>query len=170
MERAFGALIPADADEECFENTPRRAAKAWSELTASHGREIEWDELRTFPCDSDVVMEMKDIPVSSLCSHHLLPFVGKASVRYVTNKSAIGLSKIVRVVDFHSRRLQMQEALTRDIGTTLMRVLNADVRVVLECEHMCMRMRGVRAPEVHTRTEYVARRREEATATCQNAD
>ena len=157
MEQAFCTLIPVEASAECRTNTPKRAARAWAELTASHGKEIDWDELRTFPCDPGVVIEMKDISVSSLCEHHLLPFVGTASVRYVTSGRAIGLSKIQRVVEFHARRLHIQEALTRDIATTLRQVLGADVCVVLECEHMCMRMRGVRAPGVHTRTEYVAR-------------
>jgi GTP cyclohydrolase I len=97
-----------------------------------------------FPMEYDEMVIVKDIDFFSLCEHHLLPFFGKCHVGYLPNKKVVGLSKIPRIVDTFSRRLQVQEHLTVQVAETLMKKLNAHgVGVVLEARHLCMMMRGV---------------------------
>ena len=125
--------------------TPERVAKAMQFLT--HGYDINPDDLVKQAIFHEAYSEMvivKDIEVYSLCEHHMLPFFGKAHVAYIPEGKIVGLSKIPRVVDAYSRRLQVQERLTIEIRDCIQRTLNPKgVAVVIECSHMCMQMRGV---------------------------
>ena len=141
MEDAFCALIPEWASAECKENTPKRAASAWRELL--QGYTNEFPDVSTFDASDGVRVKVDDITVHSMCEHHLLPFFGKASVEYTTNKHAIGLSKIPRIVKHFSQRLQLQERLTADVASSICSLVNADVTVHMKCVHMCMCARGI---------------------------
>ncbi len=138
--------IGENPDREGLRLTPGRVVRALEYLTSGYaqepGRIIEGALF-----NEEAYQEMilcKDLDFYSLCEHHLLPFTGKAHVAYIPNRRIVGLSKIARVVDLYARRLQMQERLTTQIAQTLMDHLDPlGVAVVLEAEHMCMRMRGV---------------------------
>jgi len=137
--------IGEDPDREGLLRTPQRAALALSYLTRGYkmdpGKVIN-DAL--FTEDYEEMIVQKDIDFYSLCEHHLLPFFGKAHVAYIPHHKIVGLSKLARLVDVYARRLQVQERLTNQIATTIMDKLDAlGVAVVLEAEHLCMRMRGV---------------------------
>jgi GTP cyclohydrolase I len=125
--------------------TPERVAKALQFMTQGYHQDI--DRLLNgalFPIEYDEMVIVKDIDFFSLCEHHLLPFFGKCHIGYLPNKKVVGLSKLPRVVDAFSRRLQVQERLTMQIAETLQRKLNAHgVGVVMEAQHLCMMMRGV---------------------------
>ena len=125
--------------------TPERVAKALKFMTAGYTQDI--DTLLNgamFPIEYDEMVIVKDIDFFSMCEHHLLPFFGKCHVGYLPNKKVVGLSKIPRLVDTFSRRLQVQERLTVQIAETLKQKLNANgVAVVMEARHLCMMMRGV---------------------------
>ena len=137
LMRALGL----DLDDPTLGNTPGRVARAYAELLTprSFG-------LTTFPNEEgyDELVVARDIPFTSLCEHHLLPFIGKAHVAYMPDRKIVGLSKIPRLVEMFSRRLQVQERLTTQIANTLNEVLQPrGVAVVLEAVHLCMIMRGV---------------------------
>ena len=125
--------------------TPERVARMLRFMTQGYQQDI--DELLNgalYPIDYDEMVIVKDIDFFSLCEHHLLPFFGRCHVGYLPNKRVVGLSKIPRVVDAFSRRLQVQERLTVQIAETLQSKLNAHgVGVVMEARHLCMMMRGV---------------------------
>ncbi|BCA54665.1 GTP cyclohydrolase 1 [Nitrospira sp. KM1] len=125
--------------------TPERVAKALQFMTQGYHQDI--DHLLNgalFPIEYDEMVIVKDIDFFSMCEHHMLPFFGKCHVGYLPNKKVVGLSKIPRVVDAFSRRLQVQERLTTQIAETLRSKLNAHgVGVVMEGRHLCMMMRGV---------------------------
>lgn len=125
--------------------TPDRVERMLRFMTQGYQQDI--DHLLNgalFPIDYDEMVIVKDIDLFSLCEHHLLPFFGKCHVGYLPNKKVVGLSKIPRIVDAFSRRLQVQERLTVQIAETLQRKLNAHgVGVVIEARHLCMMMRGV---------------------------
>lgn len=137
--------IGEDPTREGLLKTPERVAKAMQFLT--HGYDINPDDLVKQAIFHEAYSEMvivKDIEVYSLCEHHMLPFFGKAHVAYIPEGKIVGLSKIPRVVDAYSRRLQVQERLTIEIRDCIQRTLNPKgVAVVIECSHMCMQMRGV---------------------------
>ncbi len=139
------AQIGEDPTREGLLKTPERVAKAMQFLT--HGYEINPDDLvnqAIFHEEYSEMLIVKDIEVYSLCEHHMLPFFGKAHVAYIPDGKIVGLSKIPRVVDAYSRRLQVQERLTIEIRDCIQRTLNPKgVAVVIECAHMCMQMRGV---------------------------
>jgi GTP cyclohydrolase I len=104
----------------------------------------------------DEIILVKDIPVYSICEHHLLPFVGKAHVAYIPNKQITGLSKIARVVDISAKKLQVQERLTTDVADIIMKKLKPKgAMVVIEAEHLCMTMRGAKKPGTKTVTSVV---------------
>ena len=137
--------VGEDPDREGLLKTPYRVSKSWSFLTSGYNKDI--DKLvnnAIFHEDCDDMVLIKDIEFYSLCEHHLLPFFGRAHVAYIPDGKIIGLSKIPRIVDLFSRRLQVQERLTSQIAETLNNVLKPHgVAVVLEGQHMCMQMRGV---------------------------
>lgn len=132
-------------EREGLIKTPERAAKAMQFLT--HGYDVDPRailESALFNEDYSEMVLVKDIEVYSLCEHHMLPFFGKAHIAYIPNGKIVGLSKIPRIVDAFSRRLQVQERLTLEIRDCIQETLNPQgVAVVLECSHMCMQMRGV---------------------------
>jgi GTP cyclohydrolase I len=148
MEEQIRQLLRAlgeDPDREGLQKTPQRVAEALSFLTRGYqmdpGKVIN-DAL--FTEDYEEMIVQKDIDFYSLCEHHLLPFFGKAHVAYIPHHKIVGISKLARLVDVFARRLQVQERLTNQIATTVMEKLDAlGVAVVIEAEHLCMRMRGV---------------------------
>ncbi len=147
MVRQLLRLIGEDPDREGLHETPLRFLKAMAEYTSGY-REKPEDVLKVFEDGGEGVDEMvivRDIPVYSLCEHHLAPFFGKAYVGYVPDKKILGLSKISRLVEVYSRRLQVQERLTNQIADALAKHLQPlGVAVVLECRHLCMESRGVK--------------------------
>lgn len=137
--------IGENPEREGLLKTPERVAKALQFLTQGYNQDPE-EILRSalFHEEYSEMVIVKDIEVYSMCEHHMLPFFGKAHVAYIPNGTIVGLSKIPRVVDAFSRRLQVQERLTIEIRDSIQRTLNPKgVAVVLECQHMCMQMRGV---------------------------
>ena len=137
--------IGEDPNREGLLKTPERAAKAMAVLTSGNGMDPE-AILRSamFTEPSDEMVLVRDIEMYSLCEHHMLPFFGKAHVAYIPNGKIVGLSKIPRVVDAFSRRLQVQERLTEQIRDCIQDTLGAKgVAVVIEARHLCMQMRGV---------------------------
>lgn len=147
-------LLGEDAEREGLQKTPMRVAKAMQVLTRGYGmdpRKVLTDAI--FKEDYDKMVVVKDIDVFSICEHHMLPFYGKAHVAYFPNKHITGLSKIVRVVDIFSHRLQVQERMTKQIRQCIEDTLNPlGVMVVIEAKHMCMQMRGVEAHNSITTT------------------
>ena len=150
--------IGEEIDRDGLRDTPRRVAEMYVELFQGlHKNAV--DELDVmFEAGHDEMVMVKDIPLASLCEHHLIPFVGKAHVAYIPNKKGqiTGLSKLARVVDVISKRPQVQERLTTQIAETLEEGLKPrGVLVVVEAEHLCMSMRGVRKPGSKTMTSAV---------------
>ncbi len=149
LERAFELLIEGlglDHSDSHLQDTPRRAAEAWAkELCAGlNGPQFR---LTTFPVESEAdssMVALQQIPVKSICAHHLLPILGWATVAYVPNGQLCGLSKLSRVVDHFARRPQVQERLTNQIADFLQTGLHPQgVAVQVKASHMCMELRGV---------------------------
>ena len=137
--------IGENPDREGLVRTPSRVAKSWEFFSKGYNQKLE-DIINNaiFEEDAKDMVIVRDVEFFSLCEHHLLPFFGKAHVGYIPNGKVIGLSKIPRIIDMFSRRLQVQERLTHQVAEVLQDVLNPiGVAVVMEGRHMCMQMRGV---------------------------
>ncbi|MET9493577.1 GTP cyclohydrolase I FolE [Streptomyces sp. NPDC006552] len=160
-ENAVRELLIAvgeDPDREGLRETPARVARAYKEIFAGLWQKAEDVLTTTFDLGHDEMVLVKDIEVQSSCEHHLVPFVGVAHVGYIPSADGkiTGLSKLARLVDVYARRPQVQERLTTQIADSLMEILEPrGVIVVVECEHMCMTMRGVRKQGAKTITSAV---------------
>lgn len=145
--------IGEDPGREGLVETPDRVARMYEELAAGYAGSPAEHLSKTFPAPrGDMVME-KEIRFYSLCEHHMLPFYGTVAVAYIPNGEVAGLSKIARVVEVYARRLQLQERLTAQVADAFMEYLNPQgVMVLVEAEHMCMTMRGIKKPGTKTVT------------------
>ncbi len=157
IEHAVKEILEAigeDPDREGLQETPQRVARMYAEVFAGLHRDISKD-IKTFHGEgNDEMILIGDIPFYSMCEHHLLPFHGKAHVVYIPRDGKIfGLSKVARIVDTLSRKPQLQEKLTSEIADAVEQAVDArSVCVVLEAEHLCMTMRGIRKPGSKTVT------------------
>ena len=137
--------IGEDPSREGLLKTPSRVSKAWNFFSGGYNQDL--DKIinnAVFNEDATDMVVVRDVEFFSLCEHHLIPFFGRAHVAYLPNGKVIGLSKIPRIIDMFSRRLQVQERLTRQIAETVKEILDPiGVAVIMEGQHMCMQMRGV---------------------------
>ena len=150
--------IGEDPDRDGLVDTPKRVAKAYAEFFAGLHQQPADHLSTTFDIEHDEMVLVKDIPFYSTCEHHLVPFYGSAHIGYIPGKGGkvTGLSKLARLVEVYARRPQVQERLTTQIVDSLVEHLNpAGAIVVVECEHMCMSMRGVQKPGAKTVTSAV---------------
>jgi GTP cyclohydrolase I len=160
IEKAVREILVAvgeDVKRSDIKDTPKRVADMYEEILSGMKSSPEKELEVVFEKEHDEIVLLKGIPLYSICEHHLLPFIGKAHVAYIpSNNRVTGLSKIARVVDVFSKRLQVQERLTTDIAEVIMKKLKPKgVLVVIEAEHLCMSMRGVKKPGVLTVTSAV---------------
>jgi GTP cyclohydrolase I len=149
IETAVGDILRAvgeDEEREGLQGTPNRVARMYDELLAGYDQDLEQlINNALFDVEYDEMVLVRDIEFSSLCEHHMLPFIGKAHVAYLPKDKVIGLSKIPRIVDMFARRLQVQERMTRQIAQVIDEVLEPHgVAVAVEGLHMCSMMRGVK--------------------------
>ncbi len=150
--------IGEDPNREGLQGTPRRVAEMFEEIFAGVGRDPVEELDVVFDAGHDEMIMVRDIPLYGVCEHHLVPFIGKAHVAYIPNEKGqiTGLSKLARLVDVLSMRPQVQERLTTQIADALERALEPrGTLVVIEAEHLCMTMRGVRKPGSKTVTSAV---------------
>ena len=150
--------IGEDPEREGLHDTPARVARAYAELTAGLRQQPEDVLTTTFDLGHDEMVLVRDIELWSMCEHHLVPFTGVAHVGYIPGEDGriTGLSKVARLVDVYAKRPQVQERLTTQVADALMELLDArGVIVVIEAEHLCMTMRGVRKPGSKTVTSAV---------------
>lgn len=155
-EKAIRDLLIAigeDPDRPGLIETPKRCAKMYEELLSGMDHDAEEHLSKQFDVPHSEFLLEKDIPFYSLCEHHLLPFFGKAHIAYLPKDRVVGLSKLARTVEVYARRLQLQEQMTSQIADDIMTYLDArGVMVVIEAEHLCMTMRGVKKPGAKTLT------------------
>ncbi|MBS4026002.1 MAG: GTP cyclohydrolase I FolE [Clostridia bacterium] len=149
--------IGEDTEREGLKDTPKRVARMYQEIFCGLNQDPKEHLEIVFSEEHEEMVLVKDIPLYSMCEHHLLPFYGKAHIAYIPRKGKItGLSKLARVVEGFSKRPQLQERLTSQIADSVMEALNPrGVIVVVEAEHMCMTMRGVKKPGSATLTSAV---------------
>jgi GTP cyclohydrolase IA len=161
IERAVREILVAigeDPDRDGLKNTPARVARMYEEVCAGLHESADHHLQVTFEADHDEMVMVRDIPMYSLCEHHLVPFYGQAHVAYIPAKDGriTGLSKLARLVDAYAKRPQVQEKLTAQIADEIERTLvPRGVLVVVEAEHLCMSMRGIRKPGSSTVTSAV---------------
>jgi len=161
IEAAVAEILVAlgeDPSRDGLQETPARVARMYAEVCSGLHEDPTDYLIRTFDLEHDEMVMVRDIPVYSLCEHHLLPFFGVAHVAYIPQKGGMitGLSKLARLVDGFSRRLQIQERLTSQVAGAIQRTLEPQgTLVVIEAEHLCMSMRGVQKPGAVTVTSAV---------------
>lgn len=149
--------IGEDVTREGLIDTPDRIARMYEEILGGMGQDPAEVLSKTFTASNNEMVIEKDITVYSMCEHHMLPFYGKAHIAYIPNDKVVGISKLARTVEIFARRLQIQEQLTAQVADALMKELAPKgVMVMIEAEHMCMTMRGVKKPGTKTVT-YVCR-------------
>lgn len=160
IEKAVKSILEAigeDPDRKGIKDTPARVARMYAELFSGMGKDPAKEITIFHEADHEEMVMVKDIPFYSMCEHHLIPFIGKAHVVYIPNKGRVtGLSKLVRVIEGFAKRPQVQERLTSQIADTLMEKLKPQgILVIIEAEHLCMSMRGVKKPGSVTVTSAV---------------
>ena len=164
QERAEAAVrelliaVGEDPDREGLRETPARVARAYAEVFAGLHQDPTEVLHKTFAEEHQELVLVRDIPIYSTCEHHLVPFYGKAHIGYIPGPDGhvTGLSKLARLADMYAKRPQVQERLTSQIANALVEVLrDQSVIVVIECEHLCMAMRGIRKPGATTTTSAV---------------
>ena len=161
IEAAVREILEAigeDVDRDGLRETPARVARMYAEVCSGIHEEPADHLFSTFDVEHDEMVMVRDIPLYSLCEHHLLPFIGRAHVAYIPQKGGMvtGLSKLVRLVDGYSKRPQVQERLTSQVASAIQRTLDPQgTLVVIEAEHLCMSMRGVAKPGAVTITSAV---------------
>jgi GTP cyclohydrolase I len=150
--------VGEDPSREGLRDTPRRVADMYAEIFSGIGQDAAEHMRVTFSEDHQEMVLVRDIPLYSVCEHHLVPFIGRAHVAYIPGKDGriCGLSKLARVVDVFAKRPQVQERMTSQIADTIVSTLDPQgVMVVIEAEHLCMSMRGVQKPGATTTTSAV---------------
>jgi len=146
--RAILVAVGEDPDREGLQGTPARVARMYAEMFSGLRADPRQHTRKFFAEQYDEVVLVRDISFCSMCEHHLLPFIGKAHIGYLPDGKVVGLSKLARVVEVVSKRPQVQERMTEEIANLLMEELGAKgVAVVIEAQHSCMAIRGVRKPE-----------------------
>jgi len=160
IEKAVRSILKAigeNPDRKDLKDTPRRVAEMYEEIFFGISKKPEKELEVLLSKEHDEIILVKDIPFYSMCEHHLIPFIGKAHVAYIPDGNRVtGLSKLVRVVDIFSKRPQIQERLTTEIADIIMKKLKPKgVLVVIEAEHLCISMRGVKKPGAITVTSAV---------------
>lgn len=160
IEKAVGMILEAIGDDPQREDliaTPSRVAQMYEEIFQGIDKDPRLELEVLLSEDHEEIVLLKDVPLYSICEHHLLPFVGKVHVGYIPKGGRVtGLSKLVRVVEILSRRLQVQERLTTQISDVIMEKLRPrGVMVIIEAEHLCLSMRGVKKPGILTITSAV---------------
>ena len=145
--------IGEDITREGLVDTPDRIARMYSEINAGYEDDAANHLSRRFHVDNDDIVLEKNIVFYSTCEHHMMPFYGKAHIAYIPNKEVVGISKLARTLEVYARRLQIQEKLTDQVADSIFKELTAKgVMVVIEAEHMCMTMRGIKKPGTTTVT------------------
>ena len=160
IERAVREILEAigeDPDRDGLQFTPRRIADMYEEIFSGLREDPRCHVITTFEADHDEMVMVRDITITSYCEHHLVPFNGRAHVAYIPDEDGriTGLSKLARMVDGFAKRPQVQERLTTQIADALVDILTPHVFVVIEAEHLCMTMRGVKKPGSLTVTSAV---------------
>jgi GTP cyclohydrolase I len=145
--------IGEDTQRDGLKDTPDRIARMYEEIFSGMGQDCHEILSKRFIVDNNEMVVERDITFYSMCEHHLMPFYGKAHVAYIPNGEVVGISKLARTVEVYARRPQIQERMTAEIADAIMKELNPKgVMVMLEAEHMCMTMRGVKKPGTKTVT------------------
>lgn len=145
--------VGEDLEREGLVDTPERVARMYEEIFAGLHKTAEEDLKKTFSSDNEGIVLEKDITFYSMCEHHLMPFYGKAHIAYIPNGKVVGISKLARCVEVYAKKPQIQEKMTDEIADAIMTYLKPKgVMVMLEAEHMCMTMRGVKKPSTKTVT------------------
>lgn len=143
--------IGEDVNREGLRDTPERIAKMYSEIMSGMNENASEHLSKVFTVDNNDMVLEKDIVFYSMCEHHMLPFYGRVHVAYIPDGKVVGLSKLARTVEVYARRLQIQEQMTAQIADAIMEYLSPKgVMVMVEAEHMCMTMRGVKKPGSQT--------------------